>query len=671
MFKLPHKLPASYVTLPGAITSTPVDTGGYDVMVGGLGFRLASDATNPYQRQSVQLSSTRPDQSAENAEQTLTDLPWVKAQSTFHGGAGQISFESTSSDVPTSHLRFDNSYNCDVWTPGKVVRLPDVSAAAVTSVAFGTTTPNIVGAITVPAVQAIIGVPAVTDVSIALGADGSLYQVQWAGGVMFSSAKLPSATLTAPVKGVGIATDGRNFYALVTSDSNVSPKFNILSLDSMLNASVPDVGYTSSAINISPQGAGAIGWVKARLMVGAGRGLYEIPVPSPAPGTTFPAAKYTDPSVSVAWTAFSESPDGVLASNTNGLISSVIELTLDTSGTLPVLSGGESVVTLPPGETIYSMLSYVGSFLTLGTASGIRYGTYDTYTGKLKISPLILTTAAPVKGLVGRSRFIYGGFSRGNEDGTSGLARCDLSLQVDQQGHVAYAPDIVLPAVTDDVVGINMLPSSQRLLVLTPNGFYSEGAGPGTTTAAWLRTSRIRYGTSEPKLFKLGRISGALSTSQITVAALLPYQAAYNCGTFGFTTVDPGEFRIADGSGTWEWVQMRFTLLGAACELDSYQVKGYPQPARGRMIEFTCDDFVSESDRYGLEADDPVDPRSRLLALEALERAGGEQQFVEFTNSGAVTYRTIIEQISYSAANRPSIDDDFGGLITIRLRTTE
>jgi hypothetical protein len=75
-------------------------------------------------------------------------------------------------------------------------------------------------------------------------------------------------------------------------------------------------------------------------------------------------------------------------------------------------------------------------------------------------------------------------------------------------------------------------------------------------------------------------------------------------------------------------------------------------------------------DRYGLEVTDPMLPRDRYNALKALESSGNEVRFVEFTNLGSVATLVVIDQIEYHSFSRPTIDDDFGGYLTLKLRET-
>jgi hypothetical protein len=205
---------------------------------------------------------------------------------------------------------------------------------------------------------------------------------------------------------------------------------------------------------------------------------------------------------------------------------------------------------------------------------------------------------------------------------------------------------------------------------VTPEGIHVEGNGPGSDGDAWIRTSRIRYDTGELKMFKLGQLRGALDVANIQVTGITPFAGEYNLGTFGFIPDgDIGEFKLPTGLN--EWIQLRFDLQGSACVLNSYMVKALPAPEKQHLIEFTVNCFFNEVDRFGLDVTDPETPRQRFENLKELEASGVETRFVEFTNQGPVASLVQIDQLEYKGESRPNINDDFGGYITVRLRTTE
>ena len=418
---------------------------------------------------------------------------------------------------------------------------------------------------------------------------------------------------------------------------------------------------------------GLVGWSKERLIAGLGSAIYELPS-NPNEHSALPSPKYTHPVSGARWTAISDSPVAILVSVNVGLVSSILKFTLDSSGGTPVLAGGATIAVLPLGEQVVSMSSSLGSFLAIGTNYGMRIATFDTYTGAMKYGPLSVKTTQPVLALTNRDRFVYGGYTNQQADGKTGLVRLDLSQEVDSAGRLAWAPDLRPPSSAPTgmgvVSGVSVLPYSQRIAFITPEGIHVEGSGPGTDGSAWLRTSRIRFGTAENKLFKLGSVNGTIDTASIQVTGIAPFTSDVNLATVGpISGGQPGEFRLP--SGLTEWIQLKFSLIGSSCVMNSYYAKALPAPKRQHLITFTVNCFLNEVDRAGIETTDVLAPRDRLAKVKDIESSGREVRFTEFTNTGPIAELVVIDQCEFRSYDRPSQDTDFGGYITFKLRSTE
>lgn len=871
MKTLPFTLPARYVLLPGQQPAiSDVDTGGYDVLIGGCGFRLATDQQNPYVRATEPTTTQRADTSAEVGEQTLSALPWLKSQSSFHAGAGQLNLEAPFTafqyqQEQIAHLRYETSLGVNPWTPGKVTRLPDTTFTnygfSVNSVVTGSV--NGVDYAVLGGVQALYlatwnsGPDAAPSIN-AIDMTGSVYGgmanitveslttdgVNYYGliklnafgstaGVLTYVIAGALGTTTAPTPIYDVAINGgparhnlitnpsfevsaagwstfgfagtaqvRNTAGswsdtgscslTVSSPAQVNPTdvtisgstvtgytpsgtttniatvvgqtytFSVMARNSSLlfcpvvltaagqvstplapGSSIPtrisvtftatatttavslqsvadirrgpfptqpkcaamNVDIDSAMAELAPSGTyfdgsfagcgwdgtaglsastfssnspitapGVIGWVKERLIAGVANKMYEL-TGSAGAHTTLPTPKYTHPVTSFLWTAISESPTAILLSGNAGQSSSILRFELDSSGGTPTLSGGATVAALPAGEQVQCLAAYLGSFIAIGTNKGLRVGTFDTYTGNLTYGPLSLETTYPVLDIAGRDRFVFAGYSNQQADGTTGLARVDLSQPIDTNNRLAWAPDLrpptSAPTGTGSVTGVAVLPASGRLIFVSTEGIHVEGNGPGSNGAAWLRTSRIRYDTDELKLFKAGRVHGALDQGTITITGIVPFGLSYNLGTFGFLSGsdDPGEFGLPTGLNPW--IQLQFQLNGSGCVLNSYTTKALPAPSRQRLITVTVNCFRNETDRFGLDVTDPKTPRERFQAVSDLEQSGNEIRFVEFTNLGSVATLVVIDKMQYAGTSRPSIEDDFGGVITFQLRMTQ
>lgn len=679
MRTLPYTLPSAYETLGSAPPQAIINTGSYDVMIANLGFRLASDQNYPYVRESDKYTATKIAQSNEIGEHNLSPLPWIKSQSSFHGGAGQVSAESALSPDDIAHLRFDTSMNADVWTPGKVTRLPDTEWLDLATLGdsgklYGSGVSNL------PTVSR-------RDQMLMVGAH-KLFTFGWPAAdtttvVPSLTATMDPSAFSAIFEGLATtfaasASDGTRIYVY----ADMGSKAAVLSVNSDLGTPPVVLYKWATAERMT-----GLGWVKDRLIAtGTAGQVWQLDATS-LNATALPAVTYTHPLKSAwVWGPISESPSGVLvAGSVAGQTSSILKFTLDTSGGAPILSGGATIATLPANECLYDLSFLDGSFLAMATNQGVRVASFDTYTGSMKYGPVSVETVPylmpqnklAVRALASRDRFVYAGVPAGQADGTSGLTRLDLSMPVDQAGRLAHAPDLRIPAVAPagtmpaTIDSVTLVNGHLAFLVRSSGGagIAFEGFGPGVNSDSWVRTSRIRFDTTEPKLFKLGRVRGSLNTAQVGVSVIAPYGLTQGCGTFGDTPNDPGEFRLIDG--TWEWVQMQFALIGTTCELNSYQVKALPQERRQRLITFTVACFKRETSKSGQSVTDPAQPRDRMLALEAIEQSGGEVPLVEFTPAGAVKTMVIIEALQFGSPNRPTNTSDIGGYITVRLRTTE
>lgn len=848
MLTIPARIPVvdalPVVAQPAAADPTAFFT--YDVSVGGLGFRLASDENNPLVYETAPYIRQQVDQAAEPGEQTLTGW-WPKSQSSFHGGAGLLNLERVDLPPANTHIRFDTSLGVDVWTPGKVTRLPDTrlfnfgftSTCLVTSTVAGVdyavfggpgglfqaawlsgpdANPTVTG---IDLTGAAFGGAANCNVT-SLATDGvhyfALIQLTVAGSAgaktVIASGTVDSAAaplvqyytglvggaaqrtnqLTNPNfesnttagwsavgTGASIATTGSFFRSGTRSMSVTGGASGGLAQSALSSAApglpytfstwinIPAVGTTASALltfydslgsplAVSPGSSipttsgwirqsvtmvapantatvlalvttntasgvfylddllleqsagmgdyfdgstagtalfsynwtgatnlstsqqktvtatnvpGVLGWSKFRLVAGLGQSVYQLDTPLTG-GGSLPVARYTHPTSSWTWAAVADAPTGILIAGSSGNRSNVLSFTLDTSGGTPFLSGGASVAEMPPGELITSMNAALGSFIVFGTNKGMRVGTFDTYTGALKYGPIDVETTQPVLSMVGRGRFMYGTYTNQQADGKTGLVRLDLSIVTDQAGRLGWAPDLRPPSTAPtglgNVTGVGVLPASGRIVFVTPEGIHVEGNGPGTDGSAWIRTSRIRFNTSEPKLFKFGRVRGDLATSEIATTAITP-DGVYPLVKLGFTIFDPDEFKLP--AGAREWLQMKFELIGASATLTSYGVKALPGTRKQRMIQVTCAAADRETDRHGRKHVDIGSARSRVEALYALDAANDVVLFEEFTMTGSTRRSCVLEKVQFKETGRPTNTSDFGGKVVITLRTVD
>lgn len=626
-------LPA--VPLPPVADSSLFGT--YDVAVGGMGFRLASDVNRPLLWDTVPLAKEHLDQPVEPGEQTLTSWQ-IRSQSSFHGGAGNLNIERVDLPPEYTHIRFDQSKNVDPWTPGKLSRLPD------------TTRVTLDEAVSMTAVQ-----PS--------GAAGKAVYVKTSTGqLMLLDPTVPSTTqFTAVTDAVSsVCSDGERAYAVSPSAGTV---WRVDPLSPTLATEIATFTATTEA---------NVGWVKGRLMLGAGNKIYEVDSTVSTPTALgIDQLKYTHPTPGWVWRCFAESSSSILVAGDAGSHSEVAEFALVTEAGTPTLAVADVALTMPPGERILTLLNTMSSFLAIGTTAGVRIAEFgDAYSAAdLSYGPLTLPateTQFQVQALAARDRFIY---AAGLAIDEPGLIRIDLGTKTDQAGRYAYATDLIAPVTglsASPATAVVALPDGKMLFSVPGYGIVLEGIGPGTVREAWLRTSRIRFNTTEPKLFKLGHIRGDLASSSILVQGDLS-TGNNSVATVGFIETDPDEFALPAGKA--EWLTLTFTLSGADCVLNSWGIKALPATKRQRSIQVTCSVADRETDRAGHRTIDRGSARSRAEALYELAESGDETIFQEFSLYGERRTLVVIKRVLFEETARPTQTSDFGGRVTIFMET--
>src|SRR5690606_35249878 len=173
---------------------------------------------------------------------------------------------------------------------------------------------------------------------------------------------------------------------------------------------------------------------------------------------------------------------------------------------------------MPPGEAITCMGVYLGASLVLGTTLGVRVGVVSD-AGEVRYGPLTALTDAPVADVGFRDRFAFLSVPRASE-GRTYTMRVDLSAPSDESGRFAWAWDVY----AGDVGASPSIAFLGESVVLAADGKAWVPDGE-KVASGWLDTGRIRFGTNEPKAFRLVRLTGTPNGGQITVQALVDGEA--------------------------------------------------------------------------------------------------------------------------------------------------
>lgn len=619
---LPTRLPFSFggPTSSGLYTQTGY---GYNYAIGGLPFLSAASREHPLIRQTAQYKKQQFDAQQSPGEQSM-DGWWLRSQQSFHDGAGLLFGDPSASDDTYSPNRFYRSKGVDPWTPGQISLLPRTTAVSADPIA---------------ALE--------TDGTRALGwtTANRLSFISPAG--VYTTEAVPFATVRA------VSLDGSNY--IHATDSDIWRR-SYGSAPGSAWTNIWDLGSTRPYVVVK--------WVKERLVLATDLGVYELS----GVGLPLPAPKWTPPSGAWQPTSITESNAAIyVAGITTGGRSLILSFTLNASGTMPTLASGVVVAALPQGELIGDIFGYLGKFIAISTSKGPRIATINT-DGSLEVGPLLFSGAT--YNWVARGQYLYTPAVMPEFTGLEGgLARVDLGREVSPL-RFAYATDVYSATAGGPATVAGLL--NDKLYFGNSSGLSVEVPGQYVNTG-YLLGSRVRFGTLEPKLYKLLRTRGPILQSDYFASVITPNGSEYNVAGW-VSGQTPGDRDVGLPSlGPQDYLSVRFTLSSNAAHTASavasgYQLKALPAQPRQRMYQIPLWCFDREVDRYGMFSGVQGSALSRLLALEALDKAADTVQLQDLDNN--LVDLVSIEGVEFLQTAGP--DERFtgwGGLINLTVRT--
>lgn len=612
------------------------DHAAYDYALNGIPFFGAASADTPYVRDTSDWRREQFDASTEPGEQSLNDW-WRRSQSSFHLGAG-LSFydpqsEATSYGSPkTQQYRFADSQGVDVWTPGQVTLLRSCS------------TP-----------EAITGNSRLAGYSVGgeegvIFNDGTTLKKHTSAGVTSSISWGSSSTV------YDLCVNGGTYF--VACDAGIYA------------GALP--GSAGSKLYDFPASItrARFGWVKERLIVCANRKVYECPTSVSSPPAAMPAALYEHPTSGWVWSGVASGPDAIYLSGYVGDTSAIYATWLETTtaGSPPTLSVPTVVAELPRGEVALSIISYMGTYLVIGTNLGVRVCLIREG-GGVVIGPLSIEAAgAGVYGLAVRQRFVWaGGYLAG---GKSGLYRLDLSNPLDSDSLLfPYARDLEVTAA-GSVIGVAPVGQTGRMAFTTYAGTLAVESASTLVSSGWLETGRIRFDTWEDKVFQFLKVNdlpgaGTLKASWRGEDAVLTDLYTWATDTIKQVNVD-----ATDGE-PHAHVAFRFTLTRSGTtvspRLTGYQILGQPSGVRQRAIRLALLCFRKESPTGGRRSVE----RSTWDRIEAIEAAEEKGAVVVFQDFGTGERRLVridkTQFVSQETGEQRSGRADPGGILLVTL----
>lgn len=609
------------------LSDYPPDAG-WDVTFGQLGFTLRPTPQSAYQRGTEDSRKQQIDTSESPGEQSLSAW-WVRSQDSWDMGAGVTWYEPGDRDHETVN-RFGSSHGIDPWTIGEVRLLHKADELSLTE-------------------------RSATNYVCGLEVGGNLGYIEAYGNHVSWSPIVPGAAITGVLPGGNATQPAASGGMAWIGHTNGVSRF------------IPGGAGVTTPITCS--GIARVWWVKARLIVAVGPMLYEVPATATgALGTGAGVAIYEHPNTSWIWSDVSETAGALLASGYAGGDSAIFRWTLeqDESG-VPILSGASQVGRTPPGERIHCMSVYLGTALVLGTSSGVRVGRASD-TGDVQYGPLTVETTSAVLDVTFRDRFAYLTVSTAQDEDQSGAVRVDLSAQINDTGRYAWAFDMPVPE-TDTATSLALV--GERVVLCAGNRLFVQSATEYVDQGR-MDTGRIRFGTVEPKAFRLLRCVTATNGGEVGLTVVAPDGSEHRVVEFtdSFRTEENVPVQIPlrpVNQYVSIVVRMSPSATNATPVLSALSLKAAPAATKIRLFQFPISCFDIETDRHGNTYGTKGGAYLRLAALESLEETG-RPVTVSDRRTGE-TFTGQIDSVDFSGSTPPSRgEDNFGGTVTVRVR---
>lgn len=629
--------------IPYQLSSLGVGTSGqyvpqdyeYDYAIAGIPFLSGINDERPYTNRMAEIRKEQFDNFAEPGEQSLQGW-WLRSQSTFNGGAG-ILYQDPDNDNQFNY-RFAESLGIDPWTSGQINLLRTTAVASATAL-----DPNLVQGFVDPT-----GVDAFWHV-----ASNTILKVT------------DAATVT--VSGVSVSpyydfTSTGYTYFFARGDG----------IWSGVNASAPTQRYNTPLSN------GTLEYVKDRLILGFSNSVYQL-VPFNSPVSALPTAAYTHTDTNWRWRSITDGPQAVYIAGDSGTTSQIHRFSVVNDNTgVPEFVWAGVTATMPTGEMIRTIYSYVGSFIGIATNKGFRVGEIDG-NGDITYGPLLFEPEGGCNSIVGSDRFMWTG-STGAHDGSSGLYRVDLGNVIQEQTtravRYAYTRDIYLDNPSAGAVSqLTMFGASDRkVFAVLGEGAVLESA-TDLLPNGYLETGRIRFNTEEPKLYKFFSIRTPSPLSgDLNITILTEGGGEIPSVTFG-PTAGAGikDVGISQPIGPQNWLALRFTLSRGNADptvgaiMNGWQVKVLPGSIRQRIITMPLVMMDEETDKGGQILGYRGYTQDRLNMFEAIARAGDVVLWQDLQQE--LVTQVVIDDFEFRQTGPPGPHGAVGGFLTVQMRT--
>ncbi len=655
--------------------STYYDLNGnaFDMAVGGLPFIMAVTDSTPYKRQTAEFRVQRVDQMRDPGEHTLGGSGyWTRSQSSWHYGEGVLFAEPMEGSDAEVRFRYRDSYGVDVWTPGEISLLNKTTLVQ----AFTGKCKIDTGADT-SGVAFLVA----TDMSVRTSQTTAMYKITSSG----TSTALVNYSSISNETILGTSSDGTYMYVATTAGI-----YDVKLSDGTTHKHYAYDGLTAEHVVLK--------YVKSRIVAAFGftngtYSAYELTFNSKGSG----AAVDIKPAMNAAsgtlingstimpalwnWSAVTEGTNAIYLGGYAGEHSSIFKLTVDNTGALGTIV---TAATLPRGEVVLSLYTYLGSYLMVGTNKGARVATLDQ-NGDMQYGPLVFTNSNGVYDFEGRDSYIWATNTNGINT-NSGTTRINLAQPITLSGNPAQASfsgvyaratDVFASGITGTVNAVRILGNSNQVaFAVTGSGVWLQHPTDLVETGQ-IRCSRIRYDTMENKAWKRIRIR---TTDDLADGDIEVFKIGPTTDTV-ITTLYEGNSTTADidlgDAYTEAGPDASFKLILSRNSTDAttgpvvvgIAVKALPTPTRARVLQIPLFCYDRETDKTGNMIGYEGYSRERLNALETIE-ANGQTVILQDFNQGGEPFEVIIDQVTFTRSTPANRNyTGFGGIITLIART--
>ena len=604
----------SGATSGSAATTTDVP-GKYDVAIAGHGYMLDMEADlqgfrgEHFARSSVPILRAQADTADTPAEQSINrESAWRKSQESWHHGAGQVYFDRNDSDP----YRFHTSKGVDVWSKWNVSLLNDTSR-----------------------------IRASANTNLRLTSAGTHMYLADGNSLLFTTdmAAFTAVTGTPASACNWVTSDGYNIYA---------------AYGTAVYSAIRGGAAASSFSTGFPATVNIVGYLKGRLMVGAGPSLYNVVTSGAAP-----AALMTHANSDFTWVGFADGPGFIYAAGYSGSRSFIYKVTIlpDASALNAPSVAGE----LPIGETVRSVKGYLG-FLIVGTDRGFRLASPDS-SGNLTFGQLI-KTPSPVLNFEPADRFVWYGLS--NYDGTStGLGRMDLSVFTSTLTP-AYASDLMVTG-QGAVTSVSSSSGGLRVFAVSGLGFYLEDSAH-LVASGQFTTGQITYGVADDKVAMYLDLRHKPLAGQVTVDMLANSLTSLTLGSSTDPNTTASRYALNAQQTRAETFELTVTLFRDTGvfgpTVTRTTLRAYPAPSRSfkYVVPLRLHNTVSDLN----DVETPVDVEMERAFLEGLVAS---QELITY-QEGSLAYSVVVEDCDWIPvkSSRSGRDYGFEGTFVVTLK---